>query len=69
MDIALVPEHRGTGVATRLLGELLDEGAEDGKKVSVHVELQNPARRLYERLGFVPVEERGAYLFMEARPA
>ena len=68
MDIALLPEHRGAGIATRLLGELLAEGAEAGKKVSIHVERQNPARGLYERLGFVPVEERGVYLLLEARP-
>jgi GNAT superfamily N-acetyltransferase len=66
MDIALLPEHRGRGIGTALLRELLDEGKRDGKRVSIHVELHIPARRLYERLGFVPVEERGLYLLLEA---
>jgi ribosomal protein S18 acetylase RimI-like enzyme len=69
MDVALLPERRGAGVATLLLGELLAEAAEAGKKVSIHVEVGNPARRLYERLGFAPVEERGVYVLMEATPA
>jgi ribosomal protein S18 acetylase RimI-like enzyme len=66
IDIALLPEHRGRGIGTRLLEELLAEGAETGKRVSVHVELNNPARTLYERLGFVPVAEHGLYVLMEA---
>src|SRR6185437_16635571 len=66
IDIALLPEYRGRGIGTALLRELLAEAAADGKRLSIHVELNNPARRLYERLGFVQVEERGVYLLMEA---
>jgi ribosomal protein S18 acetylase RimI-like enzyme len=66
IDIALMPEYRGRGIGTALLRELLAEAAADGKRLSIHVELHNPARRLYERLGFVPVEEQGLYLLMEA---
>jgi ribosomal protein S18 acetylase RimI-like enzyme len=68
MDIALLPEHQGAGVGTRLLRELLDEGSREGKRVSIHVEKHNPALRLYERLGFAPVAERGVYLLLEAPP-
>ena len=68
MDIALLPEHRGRGIGTAFMRDLLDEGAHTGKRVSIHVELNNPARRLYERLGFSPVEERGVYVLMEATP-
>lgn len=68
MDIALLPEHRGMGVGTRLLRDLLDEAAASGKRLSIHVEKHNPALRLYERLGFVPVADRGIYLLMEASP-
>ena len=69
MDIALLPEHRGTGIGTRLLRDLLDEAEASGKKVTVHVELNNPALRLYQRLGFRPVAERGVYLLLETRPS
>jgi GNAT superfamily N-acetyltransferase len=68
MDIALLPEHRGRGTGTSLLEALLDEAARAGKRLSIHVELNNPARQLYERLGFAPVEERGVYVLMEAAP-
>ena len=49
--------------------ELLDEGARTGKRVSIHVERNNPALRLYERLGFAPTEDRGVYLLLEATPS
>src|ERR1051325_2576327 len=51
-DIALVPEHRGRGVGARLVNELLDEAGREGKTVLLFVEKQNPAARLYGRLGF-----------------
>lgn len=68
VDIALLPEHRGGGVGTMLIRCLFDEGDASGRKVSIHVEIFNPARRLYERLGFVQAAERGVYLLMERHP-
>jgi ribosomal protein S18 acetylase RimI-like enzyme len=64
MDIALLPERRGRGIGTRLLQELLDAGRASGRSVSIHVERENPARRLYERLGFHAVGEHGIHLLM-----
>lgn len=69
VDIALMPEHRGGGLGTRLLRQILAEGDATGRKVSIHVEIFNPARSLYERLGFVQAEEKGVYLLMERYPA
>jgi ribosomal protein S18 acetylase RimI-like enzyme len=69
IDIALLPEFRRRGVGTALLRTLLEEGAERGLPVRIHVERQNPARALYERLGFRLLEDRGVYLFLEWRAA
>lgn len=69
VDVALMPEHRGTGIGTRLFHELFAEADATGRKVSIHVEAYNPARRLYERLGFVQAGDRGVYLLMERPPA
>jgi Phage Tail Collar Domain len=44
-------------------------GPEDGGcKLSIHVEMNNPARRLYERLGFRPAGEHGVHVLMERVP-
>jgi GNAT superfamily N-acetyltransferase len=67
MDIALLPEHRGAGIATRFLRELMEEARRAGKVLSIHVEKFNPALHLYERLGFHPHEDKGVYLLMHWR--
>jgi ribosomal protein S18 acetylase RimI-like enzyme len=65
MDIAVAPEFRGRGVGTALIEELIEEARSSGRSVSIHVEMQNPARALYERLGFVPAGEHGVYVLMK----
>lgn len=67
MDIALLPEHRRAGVGTHLLRALMEEARAAGKVLSIHVEKFNPALRLYERLGFLPREDKGIYLLMDWR--
>jgi GNAT superfamily N-acetyltransferase len=69
VDIALVPQVRGAGIGTRLIRAVFDEADGSGRTVSIHVESYNPARRLYERLGFVQAGEQGVYLRMERPPA
>jgi len=68
VDIALLPPYRNTGIGTAILRDLLAEAAAAHKPVRIHVEKFNPALRLYERLGFAPIEDKGVYLFMEWAP-
>ena len=68
VDIVLMPEHRSAGIGTRFFRELFEEADRSGRKVSIHVEAFNPAKRLYERLGFVQAGDRGVYLLMERAP-
>ena len=65
VDIALLPEHRNAGIGGAILADILAEGARDDKRVSIHVEMFNPALSLYQRLGFRQREIRGVYYFME----
>lgn len=67
MDVALLPAFRGRGVGTTLMNALLAHGDRACLPVTLHVEPFNPAMRLYQRLGFVELETRGYYLFMERR--
>jgi GNAT superfamily N-acetyltransferase len=68
VDIALVPEMRSQGLGAALLLDLLDEGRAVNLPVSIHVERNNPAMRLYLRLGFRPIEDKGVYQLLEWRP-
>jgi ribosomal protein S18 acetylase RimI-like enzyme len=68
VDIALLPEFRGRGIGGDLIRGLLAEGDASGRRVTIHVESENPARSLYARLGFAEKEENGPYLLLERRP-
>jgi ribosomal protein S18 acetylase RimI-like enzyme len=65
VDIAILPEFRGRGVGGSIIEDVIARGEAEGVPVTIHVERFNPAMRLYERLGFRPVEDRGVYLLME----
>lgn len=64
VDISLMPEHRGKGIGTKLLKDVLTEGEVSGRRVAIHVEQFNPAKHLYERLGFQYLETHGVYDLM-----
>src|SRR5215208_2895491 len=65
VDVTLLPEFRGGGAGTRLLRDLIDEAAAARKRLSIHVEVHNPAMTLYRRLGFQPAADEGVYVRME----
>jgi len=64
----LLPEHKGQGIGTQLLKELLTEAQRDNKKVTIHVENFNPAYHWYIKHGFQQKEDRGVYQYMEWYP-
>ena len=67
IEIALLPEERNAGIGSALLRQILEEAARVSKPVRIHVERFNPALRLYQRLGFAPIQEQGLFLLMEWR--
>jgi ribosomal protein S18 acetylase RimI-like enzyme len=68
IDVIIEPKWRGRGIGTALVRSVIKGAEGEGRAVTLHVEPWNPARRLYERLGFQTVELRGIYEFMR-RPA
>ena len=66
IDISLLPAARGLGIGGAILADILDAAAQAGKRVELHVEKSNPARRLYARMGFAVIEDRGAYDLLSA---
>jgi ribosomal protein S18 acetylase RimI-like enzyme len=68
VDIAMAPRYRGQGAGTALLGGLIEEASDAGKVVELHVERDNPAQRMYRRLGFVEAGGVSPYLRMQWRP-
>lgn len=68
IDIALLPDHRGCGIGGSVMRDVLTLAANLGKCVRIHVEQNNPAMTLYQRLGFTKVDAHGVYFLMEATP-
>ena len=64
IDIFVLPEYRGRGICTTLLKELQQIAAELRLPLELNVLMGNPARRLYERCGFVVTDETPPYLLM-----
>jgi ribosomal protein S18 acetylase RimI-like enzyme len=71
LDIALVERARGQGIGTTLMRDLIAEADGASLTTILHVEPGNPAKRLYERLGFVEGAIMGVYCEMRraASPA
>ena len=52
VTIGMRPSARGQGVGEKLMRALIGEAARRGLGLCLSVRYENPARRLYERLGF-----------------
>jgi ribosomal protein S18 acetylase RimI-like enzyme len=51
--IYILPEFQGRGLGTTILGDVIEHARMGRRPVSLQVLKVNPARHLYERLGFV----------------
>ena len=61
--VSVAPAVQRRGIGAALIRSLLDEASVAGKRVHLDVLRANPARRLYERLGFrVVAEDTHSYL-------
>lgn len=76
VDITIVPEFRNLGIGAKLINDLIEEATLTGKPIHLHVLASNFAKRLYDRLGFVVVDDNSdnisgdkAYLNMIWAPA
>ena len=68
MEVSLVSAMRGHGRGTLLMQWLTELADASARPMLLHVEPHNPARRMYERHGFLAQELDGAYLKMQ-RPS
>ena len=55
--IQILPQFQGKGIASRLIDQLVSTAHESSIDVVLSVLKVNPARSLYERLGFIVVSE------------
>lgn len=70
VDITLAPSFRGHGLGEFLLAGVIAQSRQRALPVTLHVEHTNPARHLYERLGFRLKDASGQiHVLMEYLPS
>lgn len=69
IDISLLPQHCGHGIGSHFFKRLFEEAKSRQCPVTIHVEHNNRAKSLYERLGFqLKTKTNDIYLLMEWKP-
>lgn len=53
VDITILPAYRNKGYGESILRDVMQLAKEKKRSLTIHVESFNPARHLYERLGFL----------------
>jgi ribosomal protein S18 acetylase RimI-like enzyme len=68
LAISLYPDYRGQGIGTQLLHQMLELLHQKGyAQVSLSVQKENYALRMYQKVGFKIMEDRGEELLMLAQ--
>jgi len=61
-----MPDYQNKGLGSYLFKQIFSQAISSNKSVSIHVEHNNPAKKLYERLGFsVKSKTNDIYLLMQ----
>jgi ribosomal protein S18 acetylase RimI-like enzyme len=70
LDIAILPEFQNQGIGATLLRTLVAESEQTGLPLRHMVfKLNTAALRFYHQFGFSQIDDVGAYIHMERRPA
>ena len=67
-NIRVAPEYQGRGIGARLVSDVIRDAHRRGLPVTLRVLKVNPARHLYERLGFATVGETETHHLMTCCP-
>ena len=65
--IFVLPAFQRCGIGTALIRTLMERARAEDKPLRLRVLIVNPARRLYERLGFTVTQQTPERLYMEYR--
>jgi ribosomal protein S18 acetylase RimI-like enzyme len=67
LSIAILPEYRGQGIGSKLIVRLLEKTQPRYGAICLSVSADNPAKRLYQKLGFEVTGENGSSLTLVKR--
>ncbi|QOL24303.1 GNAT family N-acetyltransferase [Thalassotalea sp. LPB0316] len=64
-QLQIMPKYQGKGVGAKVIQQVIKRAVALNLPVSLYVLKQNPAKRLYQRLGFVIESETDLEYFMK----
>jgi ribosomal protein S18 acetylase RimI-like enzyme len=64
--IEVLPDYQNQGIGTAVIKSVLEEVHHTGQPVGLQVLKVNPARSLYERLGFLTTGQTATHYLMRA---
>jgi GNAT superfamily N-acetyltransferase len=67
-QLFLLPKYQRNGIGTALVREILSRARQRHVPVRLRVLRVNPAKRLYERLGFQVIDEEPDRFYMQSAP-
>ena len=63
--IMIHPDYQNKGIGASIISNYIEMAKADGKRIIIKTYKKNPARKLYERLGFVPYETDDTHVHLE----
>ena len=63
--IIIHPNYQNKGIATSIIKDYINKAKKDNKRIIIKTYKKNPARNLYERLGFKIYKEDDTHVYMD----
>ena len=63
--IMIHPDYQNNGIGASIISNYIDMAKKDGKRIIIKTYKKNPARKLYERLGFTLYETDETHVHLE----
>ena len=62
--IIVHPDYQGKGIATKIINDYIDIAKKEQKEILIKTYKYNPAKKLYEKLGFKQYDEDDTHVYL-----
>ncbi len=62
--VLIHPDYQGKGIGTKIINDYIDIAKKENKTIRLSTYKYNPAKKLYERLGFIQYNEDDTHVYL-----